>query len=76
MAAYRRIFSIAKEVMGPEFLITENPFTYGNGAEVATGVIDAKRSEDDKVTFTQSVVRRGVREWYRNRVTKQIDPDV
>lgn len=76
-AAYRRIFALARQETGGAIPITENPNGRATvGAEAATGVIDAKRSESDKVTLTPQVIRRGVREWHRNRLTKLIDPDV
>lgn len=76
-SAYRKIFALAKEEGGAGLLVSENPSGRVTcGADAATGVIDAKRSERDKVSLTQAVVKRGIREWYRNRVTKLIDPDV
>lgn len=75
VSAYRNIFRIAKETVGDSLLITENTWDY-TGQEVATGLIDAQRSRMDNVTLNQEVVRSGARQWYRNEVTKLIDPDV
>lgn len=75
VSAYRNIFSIAKETAGESLRITENTWDY-TGQEVATGVIDAQRSRMDNVTLNQEVVKSSARQWYRNEVTKLIDPDV
>ncbi len=75
VSAYRNIFRIAKETAGSSLRITENTWDY-TGQEVATGLIDAQRSRMDNVTLNQEVVKSGARQWYRNEVTKLIDPDV
>lgn len=75
VSAYRNIFKIAKDVVGRQFMITENTWNY-SGQELATGVIDAQRSKMDNVGMNPEVVKSGVRQWYRNKVTKLIDPDV
>ncbi len=75
VSAYRNIFKIAKDVVGRRFMITENTWNY-SGQELATGVIDAQRSKMDNVGMNPEVVKSGVRQWYRNKVTKLIDPDV
>lgn len=75
VSAYRNIFRIAKETAGNSLMITENTWDY-TGQEVATGLIDAQRSRMDNVTLNQETVKSGIRQWYRNEVTKLIDPDV
>lgn len=75
VSAYRNIFRIAKQTAGPDLMITENTWNY-SGQELATGVIDAQRSRMDTVGMNTGVIKSGARQWYRNRVTKLIDPDV
>ena len=75
VSAYRNIFRIAKETAGRQLMITENAWNY-SGQELATGVIDAQRSKMDNVGMNREVVKSGVRQWYRNKATKLIDPDV
>lgn len=75
VSAYRSMFRIAKETAGRQLMITENTWNY-SGQELATGLIDAQRSKMDNVGMNREVVKSGVRQWYRNKVTKLIDPDV
>lgn len=75
VSAYRNIFRIAKDTAGAELMITENTWNY-SGQELATGVIDAQRSKMDNVGMNREVVKSSVRQWYRNKTTKLIDPDV
>lgn len=75
VSAYRNMFRIAKETAGRNLMITENTWNY-SGQELATGLIDAQRSKMDNVGMNREVVKSGVRQWYRNKATKLIDPDV
>ena len=75
VSAYRSIFRLAKESAGEALMITENTWNY-SGQELSTGVIDAQRSRMDNVGMNRETIRSGARQWYRNQVTKLVDPDV
>ena len=75
VSAYRNIFRLAKETCGKDFLVTENTWNY-SGQDLGIGLIDAQRSKMDNVGMNREVIKSGIRQWYRNKMTKLIDPDV
>lgn len=75
VSAYRNMFAIAKQGVGKDFRVMENAWTWA-GEDVAIGVIDFQRTGTDTVRLTPNIARNGLYQWYRNRTTKILYPDV
>jgi hypothetical protein len=72
-AAYRKIFRLAQEGLGPVCWIHERNLE--RGSDMALGCVASQRTEWDTDRMTpQSVTRIGLR-WYKNRVVVAYDAD-
>lgn len=73
--AYRNIFALPKKYIGRDVRITENSWEY-SGADVAIGLIDLQRNIHDTNEFSPAIAQASLNQWYRNRTTKLLYPDV
>ena len=72
--AYRAIFALAKEGLGPNSWIHER--VLGDPlSDLTTGVIDSQRVWGDTYDITAQMVSRGGLRWYKNRVLTAYDMD-
>ncbi|MCX6362196.1 MAG: hypothetical protein NT029_20565 [Armatimonadetes bacterium] len=72
--AYRTIFALAKEGLGPNSWVHER--VLGDPlSDLTTGVIDSQRVWGDTYDITAQMVSRGGLRWYKNRVLTAYDMD-
>lgn len=72
-SAYRQIFKLAKEGLGPESYIHERNME--RGSDITLGLTTSHRTENDTSRITpQAITRCGLR-WYKNRVVINYDTD-
>ncbi|GDY13528.1 hypothetical protein LBMAG53_24060 [Planctomycetota bacterium] len=72
-AAYRQIFALAREGLGPEADLQER--AYFLGSDVAIGLANAQRVIWDNSTWAPTLLARVARRWYKNRVVMDYDTD-
>jgi len=71
-AAYRSVYRLAREALGPVCYLQER---LGWGSDLATGLVDSQRTEGDTNILNQEVVRRAGLRWYKNRMITNLDMD-
>ena len=71
--AYRRIFKLAQEGLGPECYIHERNME--RGSDISLGVVTSQRTENDTAGISPQVVTRCGLRWYKNRVVVNYDTD-
>lgn len=72
-AAFRRIFRLPHEALGPESYVHERNMQ--RGSDVTLGVIASQRTENDSNHIDRNVVTRCGLRWYKNRVVVNYDTD-
>lgn len=82
-AAYRKIFELAREGLGPEAFLHER--ILGEKAkensppsplvDVTAGLVDSQRTEGDTFDFTPGMVKRCALRWYKTRAIYTYDMD-
>ncbi len=72
-SAYRGIFKLAQEGLGPENYIHERNME--RGSDITLGVVTSQRTENDTSRITPQVVTRCGLRWYKNRVVVNYDTD-
>ena len=72
-SAYRNIFKLAREGLGPECYIHERNME--RGSDVTLGLVTSQRTENDTSRITPQVVTRCGLRWYKNRVVVNYDTD-
>jgi hypothetical protein len=72
-AAYRTIFRLPQELLGPDSYIHERNME--RGSDVSLGVVASQRTENDTDLISPSVVTRCGLRWYKNRVVVNYDTD-
>ena len=75
VSAYRNIFKLAKDNVGPDIRVSENSWEH-SGTDLAIGLIDIQRTIGDNNSFTPEITRMSSYQWYRHRTTKLLYPDV
>jgi len=71
--AYRRIFQLAQEGLGPECYVHERNME--RGSDISLGVVTSQRTENDTARISPQVVTRCGLRWYKNRVVVNYDTD-
>jgi len=71
--AYRNIFRLAKEGLGPECYIHERSLE--RGSDITLGLVASQRTENDTAGISPDVVTRCGLRWYKNRVVVNNDAD-
>jgi hypothetical protein len=71
--AYRHIFQLAKEGLGPECYVHERNME--RGSDITLGLVASQRTENDTARISPSVVTRCGLRWYKNRVVVNYDTD-
>ncbi|MCF7733824.1 MAG: hypothetical protein K9N23_19210 [Akkermansiaceae bacterium] len=72
-AAFRTIFRLPHEALGPESYVHERNME--RGSDVTLGVIASQRTENDSDHINRNVVTRCGLRWYKNRVVVNYDTD-
>lgn len=72
-SAYRKIFKLAKEGLGPECYIHERNME--RGSDITLGLVTSQRTENDTSRISPQVVTRCGLRWYKNRVVVNYDTD-
>ncbi|MBM4025112.1 MAG: hypothetical protein FJ280_06830 [Planctomycetes bacterium] len=72
-SAYRNIFRLAKEGLGPECYIHERNME--RGSDITLGLVASQRTENDTARISPDVVTRCGLRWYKNRVVVNYDAD-
>lgn len=72
-AAYRKIFSLAREGMGDDAYIHERCLE--RGSDMTLGLVSSQRIWGDTDDVTPEMVSRGGSRWYKNRVVVSYDMD-
>jgi len=72
-SAYRNIFQLAKDGLGPEHYIHERNLE--RGTDITLGVVSSMRTENDTSRIDAGVVTRCGLRWYKNRVVVNYDAD-
>ena len=72
-SAYRNIFKLAKEGLGPECYIHERNME--RGSDITLGLVTSQRTENDTSQITPQMVTRCGLRWYKNRVVVNYDTD-
>jgi hypothetical protein len=72
-AAFRTIFRLPHELLGPQSYVHERNME--RGSDVALGVIASQRTENDMDHISPSTVSRSGLRWYKNRVVVNYDAD-
>lgn len=72
-AAFRTIFRLPHELLGPQSYVHERNMV--RGSDVTLGVIASQRTENDTDRINASVVSRCGLRWYKNRVVVNYDTD-
>lgn len=71
--AYRNIFRLAKEGLGPECYIHERSLE--RGSDITLGLVASQRTENDTARISPDMVTRCGLRWYKNRVVVNNDAD-
>jgi hypothetical protein len=71
--AYRRIFELAQEGLGPECYVHERNME--RGSDISLGVVASQRTENDTAQISPQIVTRCGLRWYKNRVVVNYDAD-
>ncbi|MBT8044703.1 MAG: hypothetical protein KJO79_07110, partial [Verrucomicrobiae bacterium] len=72
-AAYRTIFRLPHEILGPESYVHERNME--RGTDVTLGVVASMRTENDTDSMDGVTVTRCGLRWYKNRVLVNFDTD-
>jgi hypothetical protein len=72
-AAYRKIFQLAHDGLGPESYVHERNME--RGSDVTLGVVASMRTENDTDDMDSATVTRCGLRWYKNRVVVNQDTD-
>lgn len=72
-AAFRTIFRLPHDALGPESYVHERNME--RGSDVTLGVIASQRTENDSDHIDRNVVTRCGLRWYKNRVVVNYDTD-
>lgn len=72
-AAYRTIFRLPHEILGPESFVHERNME--RGTDISLGVVASMRTENDTDSFDGITVTRCGLRWYKNRVLVNFDTD-
>ena len=72
-AAYRNIFALAYEGLGPECYLHERNME--RGSDITLGLVASQRTENDTDRIRPGVVTRCGLRWYKNRVVVNYDTD-
>jgi hypothetical protein len=72
-SAYRGIFKLAQDGLGPENYIHERNME--RGSDITLGLVTSQRTENDTSRITPQVVTRCGLRWYKNRVVVNYDTD-
>jgi hypothetical protein len=72
-AAYRTIFRLPHEILGPESYVHERNME--RGTDVSLGVVASMRTENDTDSFDGATATRCGLRWYKNRVLVNFDTD-
>ncbi|MGB0743200.1 MAG: hypothetical protein ACPGSB_01625 [Opitutales bacterium] len=72
-AAYRTIFRLPHEILGPESYVHERNME--RGTDVSLGVVASMRTENDTDSMDGATVTRCGLRWYKNRVLVNFDTD-
>lgn len=72
-AAYRTIYRLAHEGLGPGAYVDERNMT--SGSDVTLGLVASMRTENDTDAMDAATVTRCGLRWYKNRVVINQDPD-
>lgn len=72
-AAYRTIFRLPHEILGPESYVHERNME--RGTDVTLGVVASMRTENDTDSMDGTTVTRCGLRWYKNRVLVNFDTD-
>jgi hypothetical protein len=71
-AAYRIVYSLARDALGPVCYLQER---LAWGSDLATGLIDSQRTQGDSNVMTRDCIRKAALRWYKNRTTVSYDMD-
>ena len=71
-AAYRTVYQLARESLGPVCYLQER---LAWGSDLATGLVDSQRTEGDTNVLNPRIVRRAGLRWYKNRMITNYDMD-
>lgn len=72
-SAYRNMFKIAFEGLGPESYIQENKLS--RGSDITLGVVASQRTAGDADMINPLMVSRDGLRWYKNRIVVNYDKD-
>jgi len=72
-SAYRNIFQLAQEGLGPECYVHERNLE--RGSDITLGLVASQRTENDTARISPDVVTRCGLRWYKNRVVVNYDTD-
>ncbi len=72
-AAFRTIFRLPQEALGPDSYVHERNMV--RGSDVTLGVIASQRTENDSARIDPGIVTRCALRWYKNRVVVNYDTD-
>jgi hypothetical protein len=72
-AAYRTIFRLPQQILGPESFVHERNME--RGTDISLGVVDSMRTENDTDSFDVATATRCGLRWYKNRVLVNFDTD-
>ncbi len=72
-SAYRGIFKLAQEGLGPECYVHERNME--RGSDISLGLVASQRTENDTARISPQVVTRCGLRWYKNRVVVNYDTD-
>jgi hypothetical protein len=72
-AAYRTIYRLANDGLGPEAYVDERNML--SGSDVTLGLVASMRTENDTDEMDAATVTRCGMRWYKNRVVINQDPD-
>ena len=71
-AAYRNVYSLAREGLGPVCYLQER---LGPGSDMTLGLIDSQRTEGDNNTLRPEAIWKVALRWYKNRRLISYDMD-
>jgi hypothetical protein len=71
--AYRNIFRLARQGLGPEVYVHERNME--RGSDITLGLVSSQRTENDTDRISPGVVTRCGLRWYKNRVVVNYDTD-
>jgi len=72
-SAYRNVFRLAQEGLGPESYVHERNME--RGSDITLGLVASQRTENDTDRISPHVVTRCGLRWYKNRVVVNYDTD-